>query len=251
MSGKNRVFLLTALIVALDIPLCRAQEEPAIEIPAIGFQDVLPVFFVGSFLDFTVPLADLVRTGSPDLLQARVFRGSRSYLEERRQFPMEDGCIFYRAGIFSLGQSVKGLQVLNSPRGSALTVNTGWLSRDQPDVGGDQYFVVVIEKRTIVKDYIKLRPEDVSRYFARGLEFVVKSNRRPTREEEKELFAAGRTGQAETTAVAEREDANTGEVKTRCRWFSTIQTTGTAYLRSEPCSGGVVAQALLGSPYIG
>jgi type IV secretory pathway VirD2 relaxase len=107
-------------------------------------------------------------------------------------------------------------------------------------VGGDQYFVVVIERRTAAKDYLKIRPEDISRYFGKGLEFVVKSNRRPTREEEKELFAAGRESLAETVRVANR--LMTPEaVNSRCRSFSMIQTT--AYLWNDPCLGTLVAQA--------
>jgi hypothetical protein len=243
MSIKSRVFPLSFLILTLNVAFCWAQEEPTIEIPAFHFSEPLPAFSVGGYIDVAVTLAELVRAGGPDGLQARIFRGSRRNLESRSQSLMGDGCVFYRAGIFSLGQSAKGLQVLTTIHGPAYTLNRGWLSFDEPNVGGDQYFVVVIEKRTAAKDYLRIRPEDVSRYFAKGLEFVVKSNLRLSPEDEKKLFTEGRERLAETVTVANREIPLDGQVKSRCRSFSMIQTTGTAYLWNDPCPGSIVAQA--------
>jgi|GEM_PF-7104412 len=250
MSIKSRVLPLFLLILTLDVSFCWAQEEPTIEIPAFHFTETLPTFAVGGNVDFAINPADLVRAGGPDSLQARVFRGSLGSLKDRRPSSSGDGCLFYRAAIYSVGQSPKGLQLLTGVQGPPITLITKWLSRDEPAVGGDQYFVVVIEKRTVARDTLKIRPEDVSRYFARGLQFVVKSNRRPSLEEERELVASGRESMAETVAAANRESPRTGSVpvKSRCLTFSVIQTTGIAYLSHDPCPGTLWAQAPAATP---
>jgi hypothetical protein len=251
METKNRTALCCLLLFMLQRTICPAQQEPPIEIPSISFgaNMVLPGFPIGRGIDISVDSRDLQRAGGVGQLHGRVFRGSMQDLKTRFRYLTGDGCLLYLAGIYPVGKSARGIKILVAEGGPALTLTIDWLSRARENAGGNQSFVLVLEKKSAARGLLKIwplkiRPQDAESYFSNGLEFIVKSNRLLQRDEERRLLELHERNLAESMEVAKAVTGSRTGSHTGCRTYSKIEIAGSAFLMSDSCPEDVFALRL-------
>ena len=163
-------FTASVLLVSMVAVAATSQTPTILKLPDVEILDAqFHEYSVNEPFIVNLNKEMLLKAGGIDNLRFRLFAGSFEDLKKGKGAVTRDDCILFYSVTYKPKQYNGGVQF-------PVTFSTKWLGLDDnKEIKSQAYVLVLEEKNASVDDGIlKLHPEQVSSYFSKGYQFIVK-----------------------------------------------------------------------------